>query len=225
MKIKKLHLITGIFLISLNMIQAQDAEVFQEKGKTLIFSTSDPDFSEEVKKGLVETYFKVFPSMAKDFNPQVRDTIYVEIDTAYSGVAYAHNGKITISSDWLYKKPNDLDVITHEVMHIVQSYPPNSGPGWLTEGIADYVRFKYGVDNEGAGWSLPEYSTEQSYRNSYRITARFLAWLSKNYNGGIVELLDKNMRKNTYTESIWKENTGKNLDELWDAYGENPNNI
>ena len=52
--------------------------------------------------------------MAKDFNPQAIDTITVTIDTSYTGVAYANNGKITISSAWLKKKPEDLDVITHE---------------------------------------------------------------------------------------------------------------
>lgn len=88
--------------------------------------------------------------MVKDFNPKALKTLEIKIDTAYIGVAYAINGKITISSKYLRKKPQDLDVITHEVMHIVQAYPNNSGPGWLTEGIADYVRYKYGNDNKSA---------------------------------------------------------------------------
>ena len=116
----------------------------------------------------------------------------------------------------------DLDVITHEVMHIVQSYPPNSGPGWLTEGIADYVRFKYGVDNKGAGWSLPDYKPENSYKNSYRITARFLYWLTKKYDKNIVQKLDKNMRNKTYSEDLWNQYTGKSLDALWAEYSESP---
>lgn len=219
---KRTHIIGLLFVIIANMLQAQNSEIFEEDGKTLIFTNDDPDLNKEVKTGLVETFFKVYPKMAKDFNPDVTDTIRVKIDTAYSGVAYAHNGSITISSEWLRKKPNDLDVITHEVMHIVQSYPSNSGPGWLTEGIADYVRFKYGVDNKGAEWSLPDYSAEQTYKNSYRITARFLAWIAKNYNEEFVILLDKNMREDTYSHSLWKENTGENLDELWEAYAKNP---
>ncbi len=211
-----------VFLTMANVFQAQESEVFQENGKTLIFTNEDPNFKPEVKKGLVKTFFKVYPEMIKDFNPNATDTIHVKIDTTYNGVAYAHNGEITISSGWLKKKPNDLDVITHEAMHIVQAYPSNSGPGWLTEGIADFVRFKYGVDNEGAAWFLPEYSAEQSYTNSYRITARFLAWVTYNYDNDFVVTLDKNMREATYSDDIWKKNTGKSLDQLWKEYSKNP---
>ncbi len=218
---KKTELFILISLLSFS-INAQQSETFKKSGKTLILSSDDAGFNEDVKSGLVNTFFKVYPKMARDFNPNATDTIRVKIDTSYDGVAYAHNGYITISSDWLKKKPNDLDVITHEAMHIVQSYPSNSGPGWLTEGIADYVRFKYGVDNEGAEWYLPEYSSENSYKNSYRITARFLAWVVKNHDKNLVYKLDKHMREGNYSDEIWKQNTGKSLDELWNEYGENP---
>jgi hypothetical protein len=32
-------------------------------------------------------------------------------------------------------------------MHIVQAYPDGAGPWWITEGIADFVRFDDGIDN------------------------------------------------------------------------------
>lgn len=219
---KKIGLLGLLFIMFWNTLQAQKSEVFLRNGKTLIFTSEDAELKKEVKEGLVQTFFKVYPIMAHDFNPKVTDTIRVKIDTAYAGVAYAHNGKITISSEWLRKKPNDLDVITHEVMHIVQSYPPNIGPGWLTEGIADYVRFKYGVDNVSAQWALPEYSVGHSYTDSYRITARFLVWITENYNQNIVTLLDKHMRAATYNDNAWKKYTGKSLEGLWEAYQKHP---
>ncbi|PKD16398.1 secretory protein [Salegentibacter salinarum] len=220
---KNNYILIGLFTIFMvSELHAQRPEVFQEKDKTLIFTNDDPLLDKEVKSGLIKTFFKVYPELVRDFNSEVSDTIYVKIDTSYSGVAYAHNGKITISSQWLKKKPNDLDVITHEAMHIVQSYPHKAGPGWLTEGIADYVRYKYGVNNEDAEWFLPDYSAGQSYKNSYRITARFLAWISNNYNRNLVVTLDRNMRENTYSEILWKEITGNTLEELWEAYAENP---
>jgi hypothetical protein len=103
-------------------------------------------------------------------------------------------------------------------MHLVQSYPHRAGPGWLTEGIADYVRYAYGVDNQGAGWSLPAYTASQHYTNAYRITARFLLWLEKDVKPGVVKTLDNAMRTNTYTDEIWSKQTGKSLDDLWAAY-------
>jgi len=149
-------------------------------------------------------------------------TLEVKIDTAYNGVAYAHNGKITISSEWLRKKPEDIDVITHEVMHIVQSYPHKSGPGWLTEGIADYVRHVYGVDNKRAGWSLTGYSADNHYTQSYRITARFLLWITQKYDKTLVLKLDKHLREKTYHEELWEKYTGKSLEDLWKEYQSAP---
>jgi hypothetical protein len=51
------------------------------------------------------------------------------------------NGQIVISSTHLKDYPIVTGVLTHEMMHIVQSYPDGQ-PGWLVEGIADYVRWK-----------------------------------------------------------------------------------
>lgn len=201
---------------------SQHKETFTADGLTLVFINEDPEFNSEVKDGLVKTFFAVYPKLVNAFNPDALKTLEVKIDTAYNGVAYAHNGKITISSEWLRKKPEDLDVITHEVMHIVQSYPNNSGPGWLTEGIADYARHLYGVDNRGAGWSLPVYTVENHYAQSYRVTARFLLWITQQYDEKFVVKLDKHLREKTYGEKLWKKYTGKSLDELWEAYKKDP---
>lgn len=142
---------------------AQDKETFKREGISLIFINEDPNLLSEVKDGLVKTFFTTYPKLIKAFNPEALKTLEVKIDTAYKGVAFAHQGKVTISSQWLQKKPEDLNVITHEIMHIVQSYPQNSGPGWLTEGIADYARYAYGVNINSTGWFLPEFSADNHY--------------------------------------------------------------
>lgn len=211
-------------LLSLLALQlgAQQSETFKKKGKTLVFINEDPELNPKVQAGLVRTFFKVYPKLVKTFNRNAVKDVEVRIDTAYTGVAYAHNGKITISSEWLRKKPGDLDVITHETMHLVQAYPSGSGPGWITEGIADYVRYIYGVDNEGAGWSLPEYKEGQHYTDSYRITARFFFWLSLHYKNGLLSKLDKNMRNATYNDAFWQKETGYDLETLWQQYTEDP---
>jgi hypothetical protein len=107
-------------------------------------------------------------------------------------------------------------------MHIVQGYGYSAGPVWLTEGIADYVRYKYGVDNVGSKWSLPNYSEKQSYKNSYRITARFFAWLEQNVKPGLIANLDSQLRAHQYTEQSWVNLSGKTIDQLWDDYIKNP---
>ncbi|MGS2764308.1 basic secretory protein-like protein [Sinomicrobium sp. M5D2P9] len=218
---KKVFILSVLSLFALQLT-AQQTETFRKKGKTLVFINEDSGLVPEVKEGLVSTFFKVYPKLVKRFNPKSPKRVEVKIDTAYTGVAYAHDGKITISAAWLRKKPKDTDVITHEVMHLVQSYPSGSGPGWITEGIADYVRYKYGVDNEGSGWSLPDYTEGQHYTNSYRITARFLLWLSETYTENLIVQLDRQMRTATYSGNFWKKHTGHSLDMLWKIYIRNP---
>jgi hypothetical protein len=211
----KMLLLSVIILLS-NTVE--DRQVFQRNGYTLTFISQDPKLDQTVKDRMVEAFFTVYPRLATEYNANTRKEVTFFVDTAYTGVAEASHGRVRFSDDWLRLHPGDIDVVTHEVMHIVQSYPYNSGPGWLTEGIADYVRYRFGVDNPGGGWALPNYSAAQHYTNSYRVTARFLVWIESK-NQGAVKKLDGAMRSNTYTPALWKELTGKHIDELWTAYG------
>lgn len=166
---------------------------------------------------MIETYFAVYPQLAADFNPATLRRVTFRVDPAYGGPAEADNGVVTYGATWFKAVPGDIDVVTHEVMHIVQSYT-GEGPGWLTEGIADFVRNKYGVDNAGAGWSLPAFHPSQSYNNSYRITARFLEWLDRNGRPKLVTALDAQLRAGTYSAASWCALAGKDVDALWADY-------
>lgn len=199
-------------------LYAQQPQTITKKGYTLHFHAQNPDFDAVQQKRLQNVFFTNYPKLVKDFNKNSLKEVTITIDTAYDGVAYAHNGKVVIAQAWMEKMPEDIDVVTHEVMHIVQAYPPRSGPGWLVEGIADYVRYKYGVNNKAANWSLPELKDDHHYTKSYRISARFLDWIENNKKKGAVKQLDAAMREKTYTPEIWVNLTGMELDALWDAY-------
>jgi hypothetical protein len=193
-----------------------------KKGFTLILLNNSSAFDTAVGKRLIEVFFKVYPKEAKMYNRKTLKKVFFIIDTGYKGVAATSGGIVRFNPKWFDSHPKDIDVVTHEVMHIVQSYGRGAGPGWLTEGIADYVRYKLGVDNAGAGWSLPEFKTSQSYTNAYRVTARFLAWAEKHHKKGLVKKLDAALRAHTYTSETWTALTGKTVDELWNAYALNP---
>jgi hypothetical protein len=196
-----------------------------KKGKyTLTFECKAPGFDEAINKKLIDTYFKVYPTLVRKYNKKSVKTVAFIIDPNYNGVAGTSNGRVVFSAKYMTSHPGDIDIVTHETMHIVQSYGGRSGmPGWLTEGIADYIRYAYGVDNKGAGWSLPKFSEKQSYKNSYRITARFLAWLEVSGYKGIVKKLDLAGRDKTYDNGeLWKKLTGKTIDDLWADYAKNP---
>lgn len=210
-----------LFLASSSLVSGQEKEVIKKKGLTLTFINEDKTFSPALKARMIETFFHVYPQLKKEYNENTNKEVTFVIDTAYKGVAATGGDRVSFSPDWFKKHPEDIDVVTHEIMHIVQAYGDGGGPWWVTEGIADYVRYKCGVDNAGAKWTLPNYKEGQKYDNGYRVTARFLAWLEKS-NPGIVKTLDKNMRDHSYKNELWKTQTGKSLDELWTAYTQNP---
>jgi hypothetical protein len=201
---------------------AQSTEVFNKKGYKLTVINQDAAFDKTVLSKLVETFFVVYPKLEKEYNKKTLKEVTFLIDTAYTGVAETGGGVVKFSAKYMTKHPKDIDVVTHEVMHIVQGYGDNAGPGWLTEGIADYARFKFGVDNEGAKWALPAFKSTQKYDNAYRVTARFLVWIEKNVKPNIAKTFDAQLRAHTFTDDSWKKETGKTVDELWTAYAANP---
>ena len=216
------YLSTLLALITLPYINTTAQEVTKKKGYTLIFDSNYEALDPALKERLVETFFVVYPKLAKEYNKNTLKEVKFLVDTAYKGVAATADGQVVFSSFWMDKHPEDIDVVTHEVMHIVQNYGNSVGPGWLTEGIADYARYKFGVDNAGAKWALPALKPEHHYKNSYRITAGFFNWIEKKEKTGTIKTVDKSLRDHTYTPEIWKQLTRKDLDELWADYVKNP---
>ncbi|MGI4832174.1 MAG: basic secretory protein-like protein [Janthinobacterium lividum] len=189
-----------------------------KQGYTLVFINQDSALAPATKQRMTNAFFTVYPQEAKRFNKQTRRRVVFFVNPAYQGVAATDRGIVDYSPKWLREHPEDIDVVTHEVMHIVQAYPNDSAPGWLTEGIADYARYRYGVNNQAGNWKLPDYQAGQRYTNSYRIMARFLVWVEQHGHPRVVDELNAAARTRTYTPAIWQQQTGKTLDELWAAY-------
>lgn len=183
--------------------------------------TNNSTVANAVVEKMINTFFAIYPQLVQRFNNEAAKELTFLIDPAYNGVAAASGNSVRFSAAWLLSNPADVDVVVHEIMHVVQAYP-NYNPSWLTEGIADYVRYKYGLQNAAGGWSLPPFSAAQRYTDSYRVTARFLAWLEMKVDANLVNELDKRMRLQTYNDATWKTLTGKTIDELWQMYAQNP---
>ena len=197
-------------------------DTITRRGITLIFINKEKAFSRAEQLRMQETFFKIYPREIKTYNKKAARKVAMIIDPEYTGVAATSGNVIRVNPQWMLKHPEDLDVVTHEAMHIVQAYRGHSGPGWITEGIADYVRHQFGVNNKAAGWSLTPFNEKQSYTNAYRITARFLVWITQKYKKRFVQSLNTAMREGTYTKNFWKAHTGKTVDELWTLYSQNP---
>ncbi|TDO23860.1 basic secretory protein-like protein [Pedobacter duraquae] len=191
----------------------------------LVFINKNSAFNPVIQKELIDTYFKVFPLLVGTFNDKTTHDVVFVTDTAYKGVAEASGNRILFSTTYMNAHPTDIDIVTHEGMHLVQGYGYGAGPVWLTEGIADFIRYRYGVDNIGSKWMLPALTSkhnEKKYENSYRITARFFEWIDQKVKPGMIVQIDKELRNHTYTIDTWIKLSGKTLDELWDDYAKNP---
>lgn len=217
----------GMLCLSVCMLPAvtyaqQPKETITREGYTLEYTNKSPDFDTAVGRRLIETFFTVYPKEAARYNKKTAKKVGFVIDPSYDGVAATSGDVVVFNPAWFRNHPGDIDVVTHEAMHVVQAYPHGAGPGWITEGIADYVRYTLGVDNAGAKWALPAFNEKQHYTQSYRVTARFFVWIEKNKRKDFVQQLDSAMRGKKYTDGIWKELAGSTLDELWKEYAANP---
>lgn len=147
--------------------------------------------------------------------------------------ASAGGGFINCNAGWFRRelKREALGSVVHEMVHVVQSYgrtrrdDPNVTrmPGWLVEGIPDYIRwFLYEPQTKGAEITARNIGRAK-YDASYRITGNFLNWVTTKYDTNIVLKLNTAARAGKYREELWKEYTGKTIQELgaeWKALHE-----
>ncbi|MBB1285363.1 DUF3738 domain-containing protein [Flavisolibacter sp. BT320] len=185
---------------------------------TLLFYVQSPNFDSTLKRRMIETFFKVYPKQVAHYNPQAPKTVVFLVDPTYQGVAAALGNMVRFSPEWFAQNPEDIDVVTHEVMHVVQGYNYATVPFWVTEGIADYGRAVYGVNNEKAKWELLKPFAQSHFQDGYKITARFFVWLEEQYKVKFVKDLNGIAAAGTYTNTFWNARFSKSVEELWDEY-------
>jgi hypothetical protein len=170
------------------------------------------DWAREAKE-LVEKWHPLIADLlpSDGFTPPGEIKLVFKKDM--KGVAFTQGATITIAADWIRKHPDDKGMVVHELTHAIQAYR-GAGPGWLVEGIADYIRF-YHYEPKTKLMVNPR---RASYRDGYRTTAMFLAWIEQAHDKDIVRKLNEALRKREYKDDLFKTCTSKTLDELWDGF-------
>ncbi|WP_435017837.1 basic secretory protein-like protein [Tundrisphaera sp. TA3] len=143
------------------------------------------------------------------FKPTQRVKLVLSND--YKGVAAAGGGRITGSVKYYKDHPDDLGSMIHETVHIIQNYRSRRNPGWLVEGLADYIRF---FEFEPADAIGPINGARARYNDSYRTSARFLAFVKEKYAPTLITEMNRRMREGRYSDEAFRELTGKDLKEL-----------
>lgn len=142
------------------------------------------------------------------------------------GVAETSGTRIVGNSVWLggELQGEALGALIHEVVHVVQQYgggQPDGrrAPGWLVEGIPDYIRFfKFEPASHGADrvWLQGRKKLNLNYDGMYRVSANFLDYVVEHYDPDrtIIRKVNAACRQGAYTDAIWQKLTGKTLLDL-----------
>jgi hypothetical protein len=182
-----------------------------------VVDTSDAPEMKEWIDNAAATCQRAYPMMNEELKAEGYKPprlITMTLKSEYRGVAATSENRIVGSVKFFKEHPDDIGAMIHETVHVVQSYRGRRNPGWLVEGVADYVRFfKYEPGNLG-----PINARRAHYNGSYRVSAAFLAFLVERYDKDIVRQLNQLMRAGEYRDETFKVLTGKTLDELDDEW-------
>lgn len=143
-------------------------------------------------------------------------SVTLRFDPKEKGVAHADLGRIVISADYVRGHTNDWGMVIHELTHIVQTYPKAeenfTKPGWLVEGIADYIRLTHFEPNAARPRINPG---KASYRDAYKTAGVFLEWAERKHDAKLVRQLNAALRRGRFSPDLFQKHTGKTVDELW----------
>ena len=170
-------------------------------------------WAEEARDLMVEWQPRLSNLMPSKFD--LPDTISLIMKKTDEGIAYADGNTIVVSSHWIEKHPDDIGLIVHELVHVLQAYP-NFEPGWITEGVADYLRWAV-YESKPLDW-FPLTNDDNGYASGYRITAGFLLWLDQTHIPGINTYLNRAMQDTSYSDEIFNNHSGMTVHQLWEQY-------
>jgi hypothetical protein len=156
-------------------------------------------------------YPMINDELASDgYKPATLISLTLQKDYRGIGVAQVNGTRITASAEFFRDHPADVGAFVHETAHIVQGYRLPNTPGWLVEGIADYIRyFKY--EPGKLGRLSPN---RAKYDGSYGVSAAFLDYVTRKYDKELVKKVNKALREGEYTDDLWKKLTKKTVQEL-----------
>jgi hypothetical protein len=193
---------------------AADSEEPRPAVQVRVDTTEVPELADWGRKAkeLVEKWHPIISDLLRSdgFTPPAKVKLVFKKDMR--GVAYTSRNTIVIAGSWIKKHPDDFGMVVHELTHVIQDYR-HDGPGWLVEGLADYVRFYHFEPQKKL-----TLGRRASYRKGYRTAAMFLAWIEKTHDKAIIRQVNQALRQGKYTDELFKTWTSKTLDELWDAF-------
>jgi len=219
------------------VVEAQAAQTGREiveadggKYRVTIDTSEASDLSDWAHQELAPMVQEWYPKLIKMLPSEgyeAPQSFSISFSQDMKGVAATGGTRIRCAASWMRQnlKGEAKGAVFHEMVHLVQQYgrtrrSPDAtrSPGWLTEGIADYLRwFIYEPQTHGAEITKRNLSRAR-YDGNYRITANFLNWASEKHGKDFVSKLNAAIREGRYNEDLWKTLTGHTVQELGEEW-------
>jgi hypothetical protein len=194
-------------------------------------ATEAPDLLEwaekELKPVILEWYPKIVAMLPSE-GFKARTEVHLRFRNDMGGVpASAGGGIVNMSAPWFARElqREARGSVVHELVHVVQEYGRGLRgrraapvPGWITEGVPDYIRwFLYEPQTRGAEIGRRNLESAR-FDASYRVSANFLDWVVRAHDKEFIRKLNTAAREGRYSAELWKELTGKTVEELGDDW-------
>ena len=168
--------------------------------------------AEQMQRIALDWYPRLCRELASEGFTPPRDIKFVFTDK-YKGIAATAGATIYFGPEWFRKNPDDHGVVVHEMVHVIQAYPPGN-PGWVVEGIADYIRWRlYEPQN-----FKPRIDPQRSkHTDSYQTTAAFFGWIEEQH-PGTMKKLNAACRAGRYDDGLFTQWCGRDIAELWEEF-------
>ena len=131
---------------------------------------------------------------------------------APGAVASTQGDAVTVDVDFLLAHPgaaNDVQLLAHELVHVVQKYP-EPRTVWLTEGIADWIRY-YVILPDDPRRAFP---AGVSFTRGYQPAAALLDWCERR-TPGVVAAVHRAMRRGEDGPGTLQKLAGASPEDLW----------
>ncbi len=188
-------------------------------------TTEAPDLTDWAHRDLIPAMQKWYPlivAMLPSDDFTAPKTFSITFTDRYKGVAATSGNRIECSPSWYRRelKREAIGSLVHELVHVVQQYGrarrPGASrpPGWLTEGVPDYIRW-YLFEPQSKGCEIPpRRAATARYDASYRISANFLSYVIANHDKDLVKELNAALREGRYDTELWNKRTTHTVEEL-----------
>ncbi len=203
-------------------------ELIEIEGFEIRLDTTDtPDLTDWVHAKVGPMAREWYPKLAKllaSDGYEAPKKVTVVFDSRMRGVAATGGTRVRCAATWFRAnlEGEAVGAVFHELVHVVQQYGRGrvreegaiAPPGWLVEGIADYIRwFKFEPESHGAEITRRNLARAR-YDGNYRISANFLNWVCVTYDADLVPKLNAAIRQGKYRTSLWEKYTGHKLEDL-----------